>query len=86
MSEFKVGDKVVNTEHKNSHVQKIELVEERRIKVFSTDMSFSYWAYNFQFRHATPQEIAAGHRIDCCEILERPENHISPLCEVKNHE
>lgn len=64
MSEFKVGDKVVNTEHKNSQVQKIELVEERRVKVFSTDMSFSYWAYNFQFRHATPEEIAAGHRID----------------------
>lgn len=90
MSEFKVGDKVVNTEHKNSQVQKIELVEERRIKVFSTDMSFSYWAYNFQFRHATPEEIAAGHRIDKpsdsgeLETLDKPENHISPNCEVKN--
>lgn len=61
---FKVGDKVVNIEHRNSDVQKIELVEEKRIKVFSKNMAFSYWVFKFQFRHATAQEIAAGHRID----------------------
>ncbi|MDC5100975.1 hypothetical protein NRA35_14205 [Acinetobacter baumannii] len=85
MSEFKVGDKVVNTEHKNSQVQKIELVEERRIKVFSTDMSFSYWAYNFQFRHATPEEIAAGHRIDNdMGDDSHIENRISPYCQSRD--
>ncbi|WP_336043649.1 hypothetical protein [Acinetobacter junii] len=61
---FKVGDSVVNIEHRNSDVQKIELVEEKRIKVFSKNMAFSYWVFKFQFRHATLEEIAAGHRID----------------------
>lgn len=32
-----------------------------------------------QFDHATPEEIAAGHRIDC-EILDHPEDYTSPLC------
>ncbi len=42
-----------------------------------------------QLRHATPEEIAAGHRIDHfvdanemvdCEILDRPEDYTSPNC------
>lgn len=89
---FKVGDKVVNIEHRNSDVQKIELVEEKRIKVFSKNMAFSYWVFKFQFRHATPEEIAAGHRID--HISQEGnmvhdlgddshiENHVSPNCKV----
>jgi len=41
-------------------------------------------------RHATPEEIAAGHRIDKpsnpreLETLDKPENHISPLCKSKD--
>ncbi|HHR0945536.1 TPA: hypothetical protein ACS286_005706, partial [Klebsiella pneumoniae] len=41
-------------------------------------------------RHATPEEIAAGHRIDKpsnsrkLEILDKPENHISPNCKVED--
>ncbi len=84
---FKVGDKVVNIEHRNSDVQKIELVEEKRIKVFSKNMAFSYWVFKFQFRHATAQEIAAGHRIDLkpsnsmeLETLDHPEDYTSPNC------
>lgn len=85
MSEFKAGDYVVNTEHKNSYVRKIELIEEKRIKVISADRSFSYWAYNFQFRHATPQEIAAGHRIDNDMGDDFPiENRISPNCQSRD--
>ena len=90
VSMFKVGDKVVNIEHINSDVQKIELVEEKRIKVFSKNMAFSYWVFKFQFRHATAQEIASGHRID--HISQEGnmvhdlgddshiENHVSPNC------
>lgn len=33
-------------------------------------------------RPAKPEEIAADHRIDC-ETLDKPENHISPNCEVR---
>ncbi|WP_272397497.1 hypothetical protein [Acinetobacter baumannii] len=36
-------------------------------------------------RHATPEEIAAGHRIDNdMGDDSHIENHISPLCEVKD--
>lgn len=41
-------------------------------------------------RHATPEEIAAGHRIDKpsnpreLETLDKPENHISPNCKVED--
>ena len=87
VSMFKVGDSVVNIEHRNSDVQKIELVEEKRIKVFSKNMAFSYWVFKFQFRHATPEEIKAGHRIendmgDDSHI----ENHISKNCKVIDYE
>jgi len=82
-SMFKVGDKVVNIEHRNSDVQKIELVEEKRIKVFSKNMAFSYWVFKFQFRHATAQEIALGHRIDNdMGDDSHIENHVSPNCKV----
>ncbi|HGW4127875.1 TPA: hypothetical protein ACNH0Y_003807 [Acinetobacter baumannii] len=50
-----------------------------------------YSSFKFcDLRHATPEEIAAGHRIDKpsnsreLEILDKPENHISPMCEVKD--
>ncbi|OTS27264.1 hypothetical protein CAT07_14370, partial [Acinetobacter baumannii] len=41
-------------------------------------------------RHATPEEIATGHRIDKpsdsgeLETLDKPENHISPNCQSKD--
>ncbi|WP_151799535.1 hypothetical protein [Acinetobacter nosocomialis] len=42
---------------------------------------------SFQVKHATPEEIAAGHRIDNDLGDDFPiENRISPLCEVKDHE
>ncbi len=49
-------------------------------------------SYSFEsdIRHATPEEIAAGHRIDKpsnpreLETLDKPENHISPNCEVRD--
>ncbi|MEI1732896.1 hypothetical protein V8P92_02125 [Acinetobacter baumannii] len=71
-----------------------------------------HWVEKNRFRHAEPEEIAAGHRIDnctacngrgevgnildgdtcpCCkgsgvelETLDKPENHISPLCKSKD--
>ncbi|EOV1072045.1 hypothetical protein ACOGML_003854 [Acinetobacter baumannii] len=43
-----------------------------------------------EIEHATPEEIAAGHRIDKpsdsgeLETLDKLENHISPLCKSKD--
>ncbi|WP_151789512.1 hypothetical protein [Acinetobacter nosocomialis] len=40
---------------------------------------------SFQVKHATPEEIAAGHRIDNdLGDDSHMENHISPLCKSKD--
>lgn len=37
------------------------------------------FVYFVDMRSATKEEIAAGHRIDC-EILDHPEDYMSPNC------
>lgn len=65
MSMFKVGDKIIFAAMGNSVMEYQQCLE----------MFISQGL----IRHATPEEIAAGHRIDC-EILEYPESSISPNC------
>lgn len=78
--EFKVGDWIIDP-----------LIGDKVIKChdgYLREMKF----FGSVMRHATPEEIAAGHRIDKpsnsgeLETLDKLENHISPLCEVKDHE
>ncbi|HCW6363063.1 TPA: hypothetical protein OXT20_002867 [Acinetobacter baumannii] len=46
---------------------------------------FSEFPPYADIRHATPEEIAAGHRIDNDMGDDFPiENHISPLCKSKD--
>lgn len=51
---------------------------------------FSEFPPYADIRHATPEEIAAGHRIDKpsnpreLETLDKLENHISPNCKVED--
>ncbi|MFK7080759.1 hypothetical protein [Acinetobacter baumannii] len=95
MSEFKVGDKVVC---KYEHIILFGNVV-LEIKNFREDLkevgdfcTFTngndYWLS--ALRCATPEEIAAGHRIDKpsnsgeLETLDKPENHISPNCKVED--
>lgn len=69
MSEFKIGDKIIFAAVGNSVMEYQQCLE----------MFISQGL----IRHATPEEIAAGHRIDC-ETLDKPENHISLNCKVED--
>ncbi|MDC4376707.1 hypothetical protein NQ658_06995 [Acinetobacter baumannii] len=92
MSEFKAGDQIVMIEpyaYDDIRVVK-ELLEEGRVckttdgRTLRLSLTSGYMVH----RIATPEEIAAGHRIDKpsnsreLEILDKPENHISPNCKV----
>ena len=89
---FKVGDKVVIlTMHlDNKFVHVVSKVLEDLVEVCGS------YVYSSELRHATPAEIAVGHRIDHCveatkkvelfgnseglEVLEMVD--VSPNCEV----
>ncbi len=87
MSEFKVGDKVV---FKSSSLSAcVKNVKE--VLRCAGDYYLVWKKDGFHvnlLRHATPEEIAAGHRIDKpsnsgeLETLDHEENHISPNCKV----
>lgn len=62
---FKVGDKIIFAAMGNSVMEYQQCLE----------MFISQGL----IRHATPEEIAVGHRIDC-EILDYPEDYTSPNC------
>ncbi|MGQ0918427.1 hypothetical protein ACT4UU_15585 [Acinetobacter baumannii] len=87
MSEFKVGDKVV---FKSSSLSAcVKNVKE--VLRCAGDYYLVWKKDGFHvnlLRHATPEEIAAGHRIDKpsnpreLETLDKLENHISPNCKT----
>ncbi|MDC5060649.1 hypothetical protein OHW27_12045 [Acinetobacter baumannii] len=95
MSEFKAKDIVVMNVPKGSFYDYNGLMEVS-IAIDGEPRVFIGWHPIFKYgsvdksviRHATPEEIAAGHRIDKpsnsreLEILDKPENHISPNCKV----
>ncbi|WP_289343052.1 hypothetical protein [Acinetobacter baumannii] len=87
MSEFKVGDQIVKTNQniKHAHIRTVIAITK------SGGAVLDYCGYGYKYpsvRHATPEEIAAGHRIDKpsnpreLETLDKPENHISPNCKT----
>ena len=105
---FKVGDKVIAKSYplkkdvltiSNVYEHKLYRVEEHVSSTFIYQLSewcFDAWFSDRDLRHATPEEIAAGHRIDHCveatekvelfgnseglEVLEMID--VSPNCEV----
>lgn len=77
--EFKVDDYVVNTNGAYDHIDVVANVE---LDGYFTTRSGMFCNPKVH-RLAEPEEIAAGHRIDC-ETLDKPENHISPNCEVRD--
>ncbi|QRF07618.1 hypothetical protein [Acinetobacter pittii] len=86
MSDFKVGDYVVFKDEpilrSITQVFKIKGLDGDRIGqiyTFEDSVDGLVYGYEDQLRLATPQEIAAGHRIDC-EILDHPEDYTSPNC------
>lgn len=89
MSEFKVGNKVVLKNSSQDKVMTIQECYKEFIRAYWDDKHYSF-AHEVNFRFATPEEIAAGHRIDKpsnpreLETLDKPENHISPNCKVED--
>ena len=78
VSMFKVGDDVV---FKDEPIIR-SITQVFKIKEFDGDSAGQIckfeessdglaWGYEDQLRHATPEEIAAGHRIDCKKFDER---------------
>ncbi|WP_461196827.1 hypothetical protein [Acinetobacter pittii] len=87
MSEFKVGDHIVMIKpYAYDDVRVIkELLEDGNVckTVDGRELRLSLTSGYMLHRNATPEEISAGHRIDC-ETLDKPENHISPNCKVED--
>ncbi|OTS08404.1 hypothetical protein CAT22_15780 [Acinetobacter baumannii] len=89
MSEFKVGDYVVHPKFSNKGLYKIYEISGSITKVQLMPNGRKSYSFKSDIRHATPEEIAAGHRIDKpsnsgeLETLDKPENHISPNCKVE---
>ncbi|MGK8819656.1 hypothetical protein [Acinetobacter baumannii] len=92
MSEFKVGDHIViDQKYNKTFMPVLQILSEGKNYFYCNDGQV-HKSQMGQWRKAEPQEIAAGHRIDKpsnsgeLETLDKLENHISPLCEVKDHE
>lgn len=88
MSEFKVGDWVVLVGTGTKDVL-LEIVEHmytpnmHRVKIIATGQYGP--VFKNDIRHAKPEEIVAGHRIDNDMGDDFPiENRISPLCKSKD--
>lgn len=64
MSEFKVGDYVVHPKFSNKGLYKIYEISGSITKVQLTPDGRKSWSFETDIRHATPEEIAAGHRIE----------------------
>ena len=92
MSEFKVGDWVKRTDKITESIYQISSIDKDLIKCnfIKNGENWRLHTTKGEIEHATPEEIAAGHRIDKpsnsgeLETLDKPENHISPMCKSKD--
>lgn len=61
---FEVGDWAVNMQgYPTIHKVEIGSSTAHCMKIFSHDMSHSYWVHDVAYRHATDAEIKAGRRL-----------------------
>ena len=89
VSMFKVGEAVVLKNSSQNKFMKIQAYNDEFIRAYLSKGEYSF-AHESNFRNATPEEIAAGHRID--HISQEGnmvhdlgddshiENHVSPNC------
>lgn len=92
MSEFKVGDWVKRTDKITESIYQISSIDKDLIKCnfIKNGESWRLHTTKGEIEFATPEEIAAGHRIDKpsnpreLETLDKTENHISPNCKVED--
>lgn len=79
---LKVGQDVVLNNSSQNKVMKIQAYNDEFIRAYWSKKEYSF-AHESNFRHATEQEIAAGHRIDNdMGDDSHIENHISKNCKV----
>ena len=89
VSMFKVGDFVlpISSEFSNEVCELTEDYIGQDFKYRAKSGGFGYIVKSFMptaWRHATPEEVALGHRIDNDMGNDSHiENHISPSCKVK---
>lgn len=82
---FKVGQDVVLKNSSQNKVMKIQAHNDEFIRAYWSKKEYSF-AHESNFRHATEQEIAVGHRIDHFVDINdmgddtHIENHVGPLC------
>lgn len=79
VSMFKVGEQVVMTDADDYNSIFTVVGQPFRMYQLKGPDDLFYGRLDIQIRHATSEEIAAGHRIDC-EILDFPEDYTSPNC------
>ena len=60
---FKVGEAVVLKNSSQNKVMRIQAYNDEFIRAYWSKKEYSF-AHESNFRHATPEEIKAGHRID----------------------
>ena len=63
VSMFKVGESVVLKNSSQNKVMRIQAYNDEFIRAYLSKKEYSF-AHESNFRHATEQEIAVGHRID----------------------
>ena len=87
MSEFKVGDWVKRTDKITESIYQISSIDKDLIKCnfIKNGENWRLHTTKGEIEFATPEEIAAGHRIDNDLGDDFPiENRISPLCKSKD--
>ena len=92
MSEFKVGDWVKRTDKITESIYQISSIDKDLIKCnfIKNRENWRLHTTKGEIEFATPEEIAAGRRIDKpsdsgeLETLDKLENHISPNCKVED--
>ena len=65
---FKVGQDVVLKDSSQNKVMSIQAYNDEFIRAYWSKGEYSF-AHESNFRHATPQEIALGHRIESCKCV-----------------
>ena len=68
VSMFKAGQDVVLNNSSQNKVMKIQAYNDEFIRAYWSKGEYSF-AHESNFRHATPEEIALGHRIESCKCV-----------------
>jgi hypothetical protein len=77
---FNVGEAVVLKNSSQNKVMRIQAYNDEFIRAYYGDQDYSF-AHESNFRHATPEEIAAGHRIESSNSQAISDCSLSNLCQ-----